>query len=89
MYRRKTALSIRSCGHSNEMPWYIHEVPTIGISLNYTNHLIDLPQLKTYIHAYGPDRACVRAALEKAHGIGEFQGTASDTVFCGKWDTRL
>ena len=78
-----------SCGHSNEMPWYIHEVPTIGISLNYTNHLIDLPQLKTYIHAYGPDRACVRAALEKAHGIGEFQGTASDTVFCGKWDTRL
>lgn len=78
-----------SCGHSNEMPWFIHEVPTVGISLNYTNHLIDLPQVKTYIHAYGPDRACVRAALEKAHGIGEFKGTASDTVFCGKWDTRL
>lgn len=78
-----------SCGHSNEMPWFIHEVPTVGISLNYTNHLIDLPQIKTYIHAYGPDRACVRAALEKVHGIGEFKGTASDTVFCGKWDTRL
>lgn len=28
-------------------------------------------------------------ALEKAHGIGEFKGTASDTVFCSKWDTRL
>lgn len=78
-----------SCGHSNEMPWYIHEVPTVGISLNYTNHLIDLPQIKTYIHAYGPGRAFVRAALEKAHGIGQFKGTASDTVFCGKWDTRL
>ncbi len=78
-----------SCGHSNEMPWYIHEVPTVGISLNYTNHLIDLPQIKTYIHAYGPDRACIRAALEKAHGSGEFKGTASDTVFCGRWDTRL
>ena len=78
-----------SCGHSNEMPWYAAEVPTIGISLNYTNHLIDLPQLRTYIHAYGPDRACLRAALEKAHGNGEFKGTASETVFCGKWDTRI
>lgn len=78
-----------SCGHSNEMPWFIPEVPTVGISLNYTNHLIDLPQLRTYIHAYGPDRACIRAALEKACGLSEFKGTASDTVFCGKWDTRL
>ncbi len=78
-----------SCGHSNEMPWYIHEVPTVGISLNYTNHLLDLPQIKTYIHAYGPHRPCIRAALEKAHGIGEFKGTASDTVFCGRWETRL
>ncbi|MBQ7858926.1 MAG: glycosyl hydrolase [Faecalibacterium sp.] len=80
---------VYSCGHSNEMPWYAAEVPTVGISLNYTNHLIDLPQVHTYIHAYGPDRACIRAALEKAHGMSEFKGTASETVFCGKWDTRL
>ena len=78
-----------SCGHSNEMPWFIPEVPTVGISLNYTNHLIDLPQIHTYINAYGPDRACIRAAIEKACGKSEFKGTASDTVFCGKWDTRL
>lgn len=78
-----------SCGHSNEMPWYIPEVPTVGISLNYTNHLIDLPQIHTYINAYGSDRACIRAAIEKACGKSEFKGTASDTVFCGKWDTRL
>lgn len=78
-----------SCGHSNEMPWYIPEVPTVGISLNYTNHLIDLPQIHTYINAYGSDRACIRVAIEKACGKSEFKGTASDTVFCGKWDTRL
>lgn len=78
-----------SCGHSNEMPWYIPEVPTVGISLNYTNHLIDLPQIHTYINAYGSDRACIRAAIEKACGKSAFKGTASDTVFCGKWDTRL
>lgn len=78
-----------SCGHSNEMPWFIPEVPTVGISLNYTNHLIDLPQIHTYINAYGPVRACIRAAIEKACGKSEFKGTASDTVFCGKWDTRL
>lgn len=78
-----------SCGLSNEMPWFIPEVPTVGISLNYTNHLIDLPQLRTFINAYGPDRACVRVAIEKICGKSEFKGTASETVFCGKWDTRL
>lgn len=80
---------VYSCGHSNEMPWFIPEVPTVGISLNYTNHLIDLPQLHTFINAYGPDRAYVRAAIEKICGKSEFKGTASETVFCGKWDTRL
>ena len=78
-----------SCGHSNEMPWYIPEVPTIGISLNYTNHLIDLPQIHTFINAYGPERACIRSAIEKICGKSEFKGTASETVFCNKWDTRL
>ena len=28
-----------SIGHSFEIPWYEHEVPTVAVSLNYTNHL--------------------------------------------------
>ena len=64
-------------------------LPTIGISLNYTNHLIDVPQVHTFINAYGPNRAHIRAAIEKVCGKSEFKGTANDTVFCDRWDARL
>ena len=78
-----------SCNHSMELPWYNEEVPTVGLSLNYTNHLIDLPQLHTFINAYAPTREHIRAAIAKITGQSEFKGTAEDTVFCGRWDTRL
>lgn len=89
-YAQENEVRIRwSCNHSCELPWYNEEVPTIGMSLNYTNHLIDVPQLHTFINAYGSDRAHIRAAIEKLTGKSEFQGTANDTVFCGRWETRL
>lgn len=78
-----------SCNHSSELPWYATEVPTVGISLNYTNHLIDVPQVRTFVNAYGNTRVSIRAAIEKICGRSEFKGKANDTVFCGKWDTRL
>lgn len=74
--------------HSNEMPWWVCEVPTVGVSLNYTNHMLDLPMLKTFINAYAPTRECIRAAIEKIVGRSEFKGHADDNVFCGRWDTR-
>ena len=78
-----------SSGHSMEMPWYTEEVPTVGVSLNYTNHLVDMANIHTFINAYGPNRENIRAAVEKIVGKSEFKGTADDTVFCGRWDTRL
>ena len=77
-----------SAAHSNELPWFVHEVPTIGVSLNYTNHLYDLPMLKTFVNAYAPTREYIRAAIEKICGKSEFQGKANDLVWCGRWDTR-
>lgn len=89
-YAQENNVRLRwSCNHSSELPWYATEVPTVGISLNYTNHLIDVPQVRTFINAYGSNRASIRAAIEKVCGRSGFTGTASDTVFCGKWDTRL
>ena len=78
-----------SSGHSMEMPWYTEEVPVVGVSLNYTNHLIDLARVHTFINAYGPNRENIRAAVRKIVGESEFTGTADETVFCGRWDTRL
>lgn len=89
-YAQESWVRVRwSCNHSCEMPWYNEEIPTVGMSLNYTNHLIDVPQLHTFINAYAPNRIHIRAAIEKLMGLSEFKGTAEDTVFCGRWDTRL
>ena len=78
-----------SSGHSREMLWYTEEVPTVGVSLNYTNHLADVANIHTFINAYGPNRENIRAAVEKIVGKSAFHGTADESVFCGRWDTRL
>ena len=78
-----------SSGHSMEMLWYTEEVPTVGVSLNYTNHLADVANIHTFVNAYGPNRENIRAAVEKIVGRSEFYGKADETVFCGRWDTRL
>jgi beta-N-acetylhexosaminidase len=71
------------------MLWYTEEVPTVGVSLNYTNHLVDVANIHTFVNAYGPNRENIRAAVEKIAGRSEFHGTADETVFCDRWDTRL
>lgn len=78
-----------SLNHSQELPWYISEVPTIGISLNYTNHMIDLPQIKTFINAFGSTRDNIRAVVDKICGKSEFTGEVKDHYFCDRWETRL
>ena len=89
-YAQENNVRLRwSCNHSCELPWYNEEVPTVGMSLNYTNHLIDLPQIHTFINAYAPNRTHIRAAVEKLTGKSKFKGMAEDNVFCGRWDTRL
>ena len=78
-----------SSGHSNEIPWWIKEVPTVCVSLNFTNHLYDLPMMKTFINAYSPTRECISSTIEKILGKSEFVGTPNENVWCERWDTRL
>ena len=61
----------------------------MAMSLNYTNHLIDLPQVHTFINAYAPKRDHIQAAIQKITGRSAFKGTADEKVFCDRWDTRL
>lgn len=89
-YAQENNVRLRwSCGHSNERPWYTTEIPTIGISMNYTTHLYDVPQIHTFINAYEPTRASIHETVQKIIGESSFKGIASETVFCDKWDTRL
>ncbi len=89
-YAQENNVRIRwSCNHSKEMPWYNEEIPTIAMSLNYTNHLIDIPQIHTYINAYSDNVINIKTAIEKIVGKSEFKGKAEENVFCDRWETRL
>ena len=89
-YAQENNVRIRwSASHSNEVPWLVKDVPTLGVSLNYTNHLIDLPMIPTFINAYASTRECIHAVVEKITGKSEFKGRYDESVWCGRWDTRL
>ena len=76
------------CPMSTDIPWYVHEIPTVFVSLNFTTHLTDVPMVKTYINAYKDTREVIRQTIEKIMGESEFKGTYNENVFCNKWETR-
>ena len=51
---------------TNEVPWYVNEVPTVFVSLNFTTHLTDVPMVKAYINAYQDDRHYNQTTLTKS-----------------------
>jgi beta-N-acetylhexosaminidase len=71
-----------------EMPWYAAEVPTVFVSLNMPNHLIDVPMVKTAINAHNPTAETVRVLVDKLIGHSPFTGTHNENVWCDSWDTR-
>ena len=76
------------CPMSSDIPWYVCEIPTVFVSLNFTTHLTDVPMVKTYINAYKDTREVIRQTIQKIMGESEFKGTANNNVFCDKWETR-
>ncbi|MEO5314309.1 gluconokinase, GntK/IdnK-type [Pseudarthrobacter sp. CC12] len=89
-FAQEAAIRIKwSSPMAAEIPWYVTEVPTVFVSLNQPNHLIDVPMVKTAIHAHAGTREAIRAAVEKIQGKSEFHGTFNENVFCGSFDTRL
>lgn len=89
-FAQEAAIRIKwSSPMAAEIPWYTTEVPTVFVSLNQPNHLIDVPMVKTAIHAHAGSREAIQATIAKIQGKSEFQGTFNDNVFCGSFDTRL
>ena len=72
-----------------DQPWYASQVPTVFISLNLANCLIDLTMSHCYINAYKASPAVIHALVEKITGKSEFKGVPDENVWCGRWDTRL
>ena len=73
-----------------EIPWYVHELPVIGISVNKPTMLADAPMLRTYINTYDSNDdtldALVDALLE---GPEAFKGIDPIDSYCGMWDTHM
>ncbi len=89
-FAQEAAIRIKwSSPMAAEIPWYVTEVPTVFVSLNQPNHLIDVPMVKTAINAHAGTPEAIRATIEKIMGKSEFQGTFNDNVFCDSFDTRL
>jgi beta-N-acetylhexosaminidase len=89
-FAQEAAIRIKwSSPMAAEIPWYATEVPTVFVSLNQPNHLIDVPMVKTAINAHAGSPEAIRAAIQKIMGKSEFQGTFNENVFCDSFDTRL
>jgi len=73
-----------------EIPWYVHEIPVVGISVNKTTMLADVPMLRTYINTYDSNDHTLDALVDALlTGPEAFKGTDPMDAYCGMWDTRM
>ena len=71
-----------------DIPWYVHELPTIFVSLNCPFHLFDVPQVRTYINCYDKNKNTIDALIDKLTGKEDFTGVSPVDAFCGITDTK-
>ncbi|WP_018750144.1 glycoside hydrolase family 3 protein [Paenibacillus sanguinis] len=72
-----------------DTPWFVHEIPTIFVSVANPYHLQDVPMIKTYINAYTANEFNPKKIVEKMVGKSEFKGKNPIDPFCSYWDTKL
>ena len=71
------------------VPTFCHSVPTIFISFENPYHLVDVPQVRTFINCYCGFGTVIDALIEKLLGRSGFKGINPVDPFCGKWETRI
>ena len=73
-----------------EIPWYVHELPVIGVSVNKPTMLADAPMLRTYINTYDSNEDTLNALVDALMtGKEAFKGIDPIDAFCGMFDTRI
>ena len=73
-----------------EIPWYVHEIPVVGISVNKPTMLADCPMLQTYINTYDSNDDTMDALVDALlTGPEAFKGTDPIDSYCGMWDTHM
>lgn len=72
-----------------DQPFYVHEIPTIAISIQHAFALADMPQVGTYINAYDGMESTLKYVCQKLSGESEFTGVSPVDAFCGLIDTQI
>ena len=73
-----------------EIPWYVFELPVIGISVNAPTMLADMPMLRTYINAYDSKPSTMETLVNNLlEGPDAFKGKDPIDSFCGLFDTKI
>ncbi|MDO5337376.1 MAG: glycoside hydrolase family 3 N-terminal domain-containing protein [Eubacteriales bacterium] len=72
-----------------DAPWFVHDVPTIFISVANPYHLMDAPMIKTFINAYTPSDEVIEKVIDKIMGRSEFKGISPVDPFCGVWGAQF
>ncbi len=73
-----------------EIPWYVHEVPVVGISMNKPTMLADIPMVRTYINTYDSKEHTMNALVDALlTGPEAFKGTDPIDAYCGMYDTHM
>ena len=73
-----------------EIPWYVHELPVIGVSVNKPTMLADAPMLRTYINTYDSSEHTLYALVDALlTGPEAFRGTDPIDSYCGMFDTHM
>jgi len=73
-----------------EIPWYVHELPVVGISVNKPTMLADAPMLRTYINTYDSNDDTMDALVDALMaGKEAFRGTDPIDAYCGMFDTHM
>lgn len=90
-YAEQNNMRIRYSGPmSNEIPWFVHEVPTVVVSFNFTNHLHDLTMAKCYINAYSDTKEAIIQLVDKMLGKSEFKGKYfNENVWAEQFQAKL
>ncbi len=73
-----------------EIPWYVHEVPVLAISMNKPTMLADIPMVRTYINTYDSKEDTMNALVDALlTGPEAFKGTDPIDSYCGLFDTHM
>ncbi len=69
-----------------DIPWYVHELPVIFVSLCCPFHLFDVPQVRTYINCYDKNIVTLKSLVKKLVGESQFKGISPVDAFCQNED---